>query len=123
MSAYGPSFRESRDGDRLRAQRERIRNYMLSSSIRNEWLTLGQISAGLEMIHSGVNFPPASVSAQLRHLRHPEHGGYTLKKRYVDHGLWEYRLYAPVALPEHKRKDSQERLFVMPLQHYHEDAQ
>src|SRR5579872_6948840 len=95
MSTFGPCFDKQRDGERLRAQRERIRNYMLAASIRNEWLTLEQISAGLEMIYKG-NFPPASVSAQMRHLKRPELGGYTLAKRYVGRGLWEYRLYAPV---------------------------
>jgi hypothetical protein len=109
---YGPDFVESRDGERLRAQRERIRNYMLAASIRNEWLTLEQISAGLDMAYEGTNFQPASVSAQLRHLRHPEHGGYTLVKRYVERGLWEYRLYAPVK--------GQAPLLEIPLQHYRE---
>lgn len=113
MSTFGPCYDEKRDGERLRAQRERIRNYMLAASIRNEWLTLEQISAGLEMIH-GVNFPPASVSAQLRHLRHPEFGGYTLKKRYVGHGLWEYRMLAPVK--------GQVPLLEIGAQHYHEDV-
>ena len=53
-----------------------------------------------------TSYPPASISAQLRHLRKTRHGGYRLKKRCrgtskllagveerVAHGpLWEYRL-------------------------------
>lgn len=113
MPTFGPVYEESRDGERLRAQRERIRNYMLAASIRNEWLTLEQISAGLETIHDAT-FPPASVSAQLRHLRNPAHGGYTLKKRYVGRGLWEYRMFAPVKL--------QGTLLEIGAQHYREDV-
>jgi hypothetical protein len=36
--------------------------------------------------------PPASVSAQLRHLRKPRFGGFTVEKRYLRDGLYTYRV-------------------------------
>lgn len=49
------------------------------------WRTLDQIS-------EVTGDPPASVSAQLRHLRKPRFGAYLVEKRYVSRGLFEYRV-------------------------------
>ena len=68
---------------------------MLSASQCDTWLTL-------EDLAKLTNYPPASISAQLRHLRKQEFGGYEVQKRHrvsgrILHGedfgtVWEYRL-------------------------------
>jgi hypothetical protein len=82
------------------SQREVLRDVMLSAANCNAWLTLEQLTRM-------TNYPQASISAQLRHLRKEQHGGYRVAKRCrpaaagflrgVDdrslHGpVWEYRL-------------------------------
>lgn len=80
-------------------QRDVLRDVMLSAAECDTWLTL-------EELGRLTSYPPASISAQLRHLRKTRHGGYRLKKRCrlvpkpaagveapVAHGpLWEYGL-------------------------------
>lgn len=81
-------------------QLEIIRELMLASSRRDEWLTLGEIALQTE-------FGEASISAQLRHLRKPQHGRYRVEKRRREvsaskmfaetcpsaaGGLWEYQV-------------------------------
>jgi hypothetical protein len=51
-----------------------IREFMLAVSMRGEWLTLSEIAAQTE-------YGEASISAQLRHLRKPQFGGYRVEKR------------------------------------------
>lgn len=50
-----------------------------------QWRTLRQIAVWTKS-------PEASVSAQLRNLRKAKHGGYTIERRHVRNGLFEYRL-------------------------------
>lgn len=80
-------------------QREVLRDAMLSAGECDTWLTL-------ESLARMTGYPPASISAQLRHLRKTQHGGYRLRKRcrptaklmagVVERGasgpVWEYRL-------------------------------
>jgi hypothetical protein len=80
-------------------QRDVLRDVMLSAAECDTWLTL-------EELGRLTSYPPASISAQLRHLRKSRNGGYRLKKRcrlapkpaagveaIVAHGpLWEYGL-------------------------------
>ncbi|HEY6127328.1 MAG TPA: hypothetical protein VIW23_04020 [Candidatus Acidoferrum sp.] len=80
-------------------QREILRDVMLSAGECETWLTL-------ESLARMTGYPPASISAQLRHLRKTQHGGYRLRKRcrpaaklmagVQDRGasgpVWEYRL-------------------------------
>ena len=86
------------DARRLRSQREIIRDVMLSAADCETWLTLGELRAL-------TRYGEASISAQLRHLRKAENGGYELVKRHrpgaspervgVDgrgDRVWEYRL-------------------------------
>jgi hypothetical protein len=78
-----------------RRQRDVLCDVMLSARQCETWLTLDQLS---KLTH----YPPASISAQLRHLRKPEFGGYAVEKRQraVDKVLrgedfgtvWEYQL-------------------------------
>lgn len=79
-----------------------IRELMQRSFARGIWLTLGEIAELTE-------FAEASISAQLRHLRKPRHGGHRVeKRRRRPHGaavaapniwdarrgpvIWEYRV-------------------------------
>jgi hypothetical protein len=78
-----------------RRQRDVLRDVMLSAKECETWLTLDELA---KLTH----YPPASISAQLRHLRKPEHGGFVVQKRCRHAGkvlrgedfgaVWEYRL-------------------------------
>ncbi len=50
-----------------------------------QWHTLKKIS-------DAIKEPPASVSAQLRHLRKPRFGGHDVQRRYLGDGVYEYRV-------------------------------
>ncbi len=71
------------DDQRLGAQLARIYAVMQDGT----WRTLTEIAA---LTHD----PPASISAQLRHLRKPKFGSYTVQRRTraAVRGLYEYRL-------------------------------
>lgn len=58
----------------LRKQREVIRDVMLSAGQCATWLTLDELA---KLTH----YPPASISAQLRHLRKPRYGAFAVVKR------------------------------------------
>jgi hypothetical protein len=78
-----------------RRQRDVLCDVMLSARQCETWLTLEELS---KLTH----YPPASISAQLRHLRKPEHGGYAVEKRQRAAGrilrgedfgtIWEYQI-------------------------------
>jgi hypothetical protein len=79
-SDYDPEF----DDARLRGQIRRLWDLMLDG----KWRTLCEI----ELV---TGDPPASISAQLRHLRKKRFGKHTVNKRPRGeraHGLWEYQL-------------------------------
>ena len=78
----------------LRTQREVLRDVMLSAGACGAWLTLHEL-AGL------TRYGEASISAQLRHLRKPQNGGFVVEKRLRKNqvvrgteigSLWEYQL-------------------------------
>jgi hypothetical protein len=86
------------DARRLRSQREIIRDVMISAAECETWLTLGELRAI-------TRYGEASISAQLRHLRRMENGGYSIMKRHREATLvtraaadgrgecvWEYRI-------------------------------
>ncbi len=86
------------DARRLRSQREIIRDVMISAADCETWLTLGELRAL-------TRYGEASISAQLRHLRKTENGGYEVIKRHRDGAVpqrpgtdgrgecvWEYRI-------------------------------
>jgi hypothetical protein len=80
-------------------QRYVLRDVMLSAAECDAWLTLEELARM-------TSYPPASISAQPRHLRKTRHGGYRLEKRCraiakftagVDERraggpVWEYRI-------------------------------
>src|SRR5438132_145110 len=78
-----------------RRQRDVLCDVMLSARQCETWLTLDELS---KLTH----YPQASISAQLRHLRKPEFGGYAVEKRQRAAGrilrgedfgtVWEYQL-------------------------------
>ena len=84
-----------RAGVSKRRQRDVLCDVMLGASQCDTWLTLEELA---KLTH----YPPASISAQLRHLRKPEFGGYEVEKRQRVSGrllrgedfgtVWEYRL-------------------------------
>ena len=81
---HGPAYDPVIDGAPLRRQHEVIRDYMLVHT--HEWLTLAEISAS-------TNFPEASVSAQLRHLRKQRFGSYLVAGGSCS---WEYQVLPPI---------------------------
>ena len=82
-TTFGPAYDKEIDGERIATQMETIRDYMLN---RAGWNTLREISMG-------TNYPEASVSAQLRHLRKSRFGGFVVpKRRRAGAGTWEYKL-------------------------------
>lgn len=70
------------DARRLRSQRDIIRDVMLSAAECETWLTLGELRAV-------TRYGEASISAQLRHLRKAENGGYEIVKRHREGALPE----------------------------------
>jgi hypothetical protein len=78
-----------------RRQRDVLCDVMLSARECETWLTLDELA---KLTH----YPPASISAQLRHLRKPECGAYVMEKRLRKAGrvlrgedfgaVWEYQL-------------------------------
>jgi hypothetical protein len=80
-------------------QREVVRGVMLSAAECDTWLTLEELARM-------TAYAQASISAQLRHLRKEEYGGYRLRKRCrtttkfmggvdlrgANGPVWEYRL-------------------------------
>jgi hypothetical protein len=86
----------------LRRQREVIRDAMLSAGQRATWLTLDELA---KLTH----YPPASISAQLRHMRKPRFGAYEVLKRCrrVDKAMraegfgtvWEYSVVQERRVP------------------------
>jgi len=86
-STFGQSYIAEIDGPRITKQRESI----LGLCLGHLWLTLGEISATLD-------YPEASISAQLRHLRKAQFGGYIVNKRRRSAGTYEYLVLPPPAV-------------------------
>ena len=72
-----------------RTQRETLLMVLRQAVEYEQWMTLAELAAL-------TKFPPASISAQLRHLRKAEYGGWGIEKRrrewVEDELVWEYRL-------------------------------
>lgn len=83
MRFNGSNYDRNRDDDRLSAQYDRI--FMLMQD--GKWRALFEIS-------NLTGDPPASISAQLRHMRKARFGSHTVNKRLRGEldGLWEYQL-------------------------------
>jgi len=83
----GPAYDPSRDHARLTSQMQRIKTLMADQA----WRTLAEIE-------SVTGDPPASISAQLRHLRKKRFGSYVVERRQrgTTAGLYEYRVLPPL---------------------------
>jgi hypothetical protein len=91
----------------LRKQREVIRDVMLSAGQCATWLTLDELA---KLTH----YPPASISAQLRHMRKPQFGAYEVRKRCRTlnkamrakgfGAVWEYAVMQDRRAPVRRRK-------------------
>lgn len=77
----GITYDHERDFERLSGQLGRVFTLMADG----RWRSLEDISR-----HCGGTV--ASVSARLRDLRKPKFGGYRVDRKYVDNGLFYYRL-------------------------------
>ena len=63
----------------IKTQRELLRDVMLRAKECGAWLTLSELSAI-------TRYPAASISAQLRHLKKPQFGNFSLEKRTREKG-------------------------------------
>lgn len=77
----GATYDEDRDGDRLNRQMRDVFRIVSSGG----WFTLDELA-------SRTGHPEASISARLRDLRKARHGGHTVNKTYLGHGLWAYQV-------------------------------
>lgn len=85
MKTFGPAYVKELDGKRIAKQHEVIRDFMLNNT---NWFTLAEL-------HALLQFPEASISAQLRHLRKKRFGAYRVEKQRRTVGTWEYRVLMP----------------------------
>ena len=77
----GATYEPEHDQKRLTSQLARVKALMLDG----KWHTLSEIAAK-------VCGSEASVSSRIRDFRKPRFGGYTVERRRVDGGLFEYRI-------------------------------
>ncbi len=77
----GADYRPERDDARLTGQLQDIFRLMADG----QWRTLARIE-------KATGHPPASISAQLRHMRKKVWGGHTVNRRYDGGGLYSYQL-------------------------------
>lgn len=81
LTRDGETYDHDRDGPRLHRQAQ-----LVFDAIKDgRWRTLHAIT-------ERTGEPEASVSARLRDLRKPKFGGFTISRRYVAAGVWEYRM-------------------------------
>lgn len=77
--SYGPAA-EKADISRIQSQIEALRDLLVEDAKRDTWRSLAELSVILTN-RLKRKVPEASISAQLRHLRKPEHGRWTIAKR------------------------------------------
>jgi hypothetical protein len=72
-----------------RTQKETLLTVLRLAARHETWVTLAELAGE-------TKYPPASISAQLRHLRKAKHGGWVVEKRrrecVKEEVVWEYRL-------------------------------
>jgi hypothetical protein len=84
----GSDYQRDRDDGRLSMQYDRVFAVMK----HGDWMALFEIG-------NITGDPPASISAQLRHMRKARFGSHTINKRLrgESDGLWEYQLVVNTA--------------------------
>lgn len=84
------------DDPRLQTQLDVIRDLLLLGIYPKSWKYSRELHNGgwwsLYSISVVTRFGGASISAQLRNLRKPRFGGYTVERRRVSAGYYEYRV-------------------------------
>ena len=94
----GPDYNPKLDCNRLKKQLGRVFEVMRDGV----WRTLFEINTAIRA-QFGNDDPEASISAQLRHLRKPRFGAYTIERRRrgePGNGLFEYRLAKELCLDQ-----------------------
>ena len=81
MRFDGSDYDQERDAPRLSSQFKRVFDLMQDG----EWRALREIA-------DLTGDPEASVSAQLRHMRKERFGSHVIEKKYIENGLYHYRL-------------------------------
>jgi hypothetical protein len=97
MSELGRSKSQDDAGERTPTQLDVLRQVMLLAAQYDSWMTLEELARK-------THFPEPSISAQLRHLRKPRHGAFTVAKRRrmgdealrtnTHERVWEYQVKA-----------------------------
>ena len=87
--------KESRESGTARSQREVVRDVMLLAAFHDVWMSLDELA-------NKTRYPQASISAQLRHLRKQQYGGFVVEKRRrtweetrkttLHEMVWEYQM-------------------------------
>jgi hypothetical protein len=77
----GATYVKERDYTRLKKKYDRVFAFMQDA----DWHTLREIS-------EATDTPEATASATLRAFRNKKNGGHVVERRYVDNGLYVYRL-------------------------------
>jgi len=95
MSEYEERNGAEKERVHVPTQLEVLRGVMLVAAQYESWMTLEELARKTQ-------FPEASISAQLRHLRKERHGGYHVEKRRrewqealrtnTNKRVWEYRI-------------------------------
>lgn len=86
----GKTFDQKRDGKRLLTQQKAVERLMQDGY----WRTDEEVQAGIRKVYGVVGKLP-SVSARVRDLRKPKHGGYEIARRHragAPSGVNEYRM-------------------------------
>ncbi len=87
--AMTSEFAANRAARGKRTQRETLLHVLRMAGRYEMWMTLEEMAGK-------TKYSPASISAQLRHLRKPEYGGWVVEKRprarEKKEVVWEYRL-------------------------------
>ncbi len=105
MNTFGSMYDVELDGDRALTQLEVIRDVLLSAAECAESAAVRMMRGGMPPEDGGwmtlhelgelTGYGEASISAQIRHLRKQEFGGYLVAKRrrgMDKQGVWEYRI-------------------------------
>ncbi|MFZ0821429.1 MAG: hypothetical protein WAM91_15280 [Candidatus Acidiferrales bacterium] len=105
MKTFGPAFDVELDGGHLLTQMEVIRDVLLSAAECAEIAAVRIMRAGMPPEDGGwmtlrelgelTGYGEASISAQIRHLRKEQFGGFLVAKRrrgLNKPGEWEYRI-------------------------------
>ena len=77
----GATYDHQRDGVRLAMQHNRV----LARLRDGQFWTLKRLA-------QATGDPEASISARIRDLRKPRFGSHIIERRYLERGIWQYRL-------------------------------